>query len=138
MFNSIKIFNILNKIYFTFDELKCKCGCETLFAHEEFVRKFLLFRIFFNVPFTPTSFYRCKNHKDYSTNHYGWAADIPYDGKSQMRFSIISAALQAGFKRIGIASNFIHIDCNPEYNGTWLEEVIWLYERNEKECNTGR
>lgn len=128
---SMEIFNILNKNYFVYDELKCKCGCNTLYAHKEFIEKFFLFRILYNKSFTPTSFYRCEKHKDYSPNHDGWAADIPFDGTSQERFFIIFFALQAGFKRIGISKNFIHIDCNPEYNKTILEEVIWLYGENK-------
>jgi len=40
--------------------------------------------------------------------------------------------------RIGIADNFIHIDCNPEYDGTALEEVIWLYGKNKEECDKRR
>ena len=110
MISPIEIHNILNKEYFSFNELKCKCGCDELFAHKEFIEKFLLFRIIYNKPFTPTSFFRCKNHKDYSTNHFGWAADIPYNGTSRERFFIIGSAIKVGFKRIGIAHNFIHID----------------------------
>jgi len=127
--DSKMIERIFKTNYFTWCELCCKCGCNRFHGNEYFLEKFLLFRVIYDRPFTPTSVYRCKKHKDYSTNHDGWAADVPYrENDSTQRFEIVYAAIKAGFKRIGIAKNFIHIDCNPEYDGTNLEEVIWLYE----------
>jgi len=125
----ILINKIFNKTYFTYSELCCKCGCETFRGDVEFLKKLLLFRIIYDTPFIPRSVYRCFNHKDYSINHAGFAVDIPCQkGNSHQRFKIIQSALKAGFKRIGIAKNYIHLDTNPKYNGTLLESVIWVYK----------
>jgi len=35
----------------------------------------------------------------------------------------VNALLKAGFTRIGIASSFVHVDCDP----TKPAQVIWTY-----------
>lgn len=51
----------------------------------------------------------------------GWASDIACrDGLSRQK--ILTALIQAGFKRIGIAATFIHADCDPS-----KKPSIWLY-----------
>lgn len=120
--------SIFNKTYFVFNELCCKCGCGTFKGDEGFLKKLLLFRVIYDTPFTPNSVYRCPNHKDYSSNHAGFAVDVPYQkNNSVQRFKIIQSALKAGFTRIGISDDFVHLDCNPAHNSTALSEVLWLY-----------
>jgi len=120
---------IFIKCYFKYNELCCKCGCESFDGNKSFLKKFLLFRIIYDTPFTPRSVYRCKNNSDYSSNHDGYAADIPYnEDDSNQRMKIVKAAIRAGFDRIGIANDFIHIDCNPKYDKTINEEVLWIYD----------
>lgn len=128
---SIQLLNkIFNKTYFTYSELMCKCGCGTFKGDPEFLKKLLKFRVIYNTPFTPKSVYRCPNHPNCSSNHNGYAIDVPYQkGNSPQRIMIIQAALKAEFKRIGIAKDFIHLDCNPKYNNTFLEEVLWVYPK---------
>ena len=123
---------IFNKTYFVFSELCCKCGCETFEGDPEFLKKLLLFRVIYDTPFTPNSVYRCPNHKDYSSNHDKFAIDVPYQkNNSVQRFKIIQSALKAGFTRIGISDDFVHLDCNPIHNGSSLQEVLWLYPKSD-------
>jgi len=123
--------NIFQKAFFTYNELHCKCGCSGFTGkglNSTFLRKLLLFRAIYGIPFTPRSVYRCLKHKDYSSNHEGHAVDIPYKkNNSNQRMKIVKAAIRANFNRIGISNDFIHIDCNPEYDGTINEEVLWFY-----------
>jgi len=125
---------IFSKTYFVFSELCCKCGCKTFEGDEGFLKKLLLFRVIYDTPFTPNSVYRCPNHKDYSSNHDKFAIDVPYlKGSSSQRFRIVQSALKAGFTRIGISDNFVHLDCNPKHNGTALSEVLWIYPKFNKQ-----
>lgn len=125
---AVPYINIFMDNYFTFNELKCKCGCNTFYASRHFLRKLMNFRQIYGYPMIVTSCYRCKNHPQYSTNHDGYAIDIFYEAfDSSLRFSLIKAGLAAGFTRIGISDIFIHFDCNPEWDGTASQNVIWVY-----------
>ena len=84
-------------------------------------------------PFKITSGYRTKEHniaiykklgkKPIESSHLkGVACDIACSD-SRARFLIINALLEAGFTRIGIANNFIHVDSDCEKS----ENVIWTY-----------
>ena len=84
-------------------------------------------------PFKITSGYRTKEHniaiykklgkKPIESSHLkGLACDIACSD-SRARFLIINALLKAGFTRIGIANNFIHVDSDCEKS----ENVIWTY-----------
>ena len=57
-----------------------------------------------------------------SSHLKGYAADIA-TLDSVSRFKIISALLEVGFTRIGIADTFIHVDCDPDKP----QNVIWTY-----------
>jgi len=130
----ISINKIFNKTYFTFNELKCKCGCNTFKGDLEFLKKMLKFRVIYNTAYTPRSVYRCRKHPDWSSNHDGYAQDVPYQkGNSNQRFKIIQSALKTGFKRIGISVDFVHLDTNPKYNETALQEVLWIYKDFNKQ-----
>jgi zinc D-Ala-D-Ala carboxypeptidase len=84
-------------------------------------------------PFRITSGYRTKEHniaiykklgkKPIESSHLkGVACDIACSD-SRARFLIINALLEAGFTRIGIANNFIHVDSDCEKS----QNVIWTY-----------
>ena len=84
-------------------------------------------------PFKITSGYRTKEHniaickklgkKPIESSHLkGVACDTACSG-SRARFLIINALLEAGFTRIGIANNFIHVDSDCEKS----QNVIWTY-----------
>jgi uncharacterized protein YcbK (DUF882 family) len=57
-----------------------------------------------------------------SSHTIGRACDI-YAPTSRQKFLILSALLDAGFNRIGVANNFIHVDDDPSK----AEDVIWTY-----------
>lgn len=116
--------------YFTEEEFKCKCGCgegemdESLLSHLDYAREVA------GVPFTITSGYRCKEHnakvggKATSSHLVGKAVDIKATD-SRSRYCILGALYAAGFNRIGIHPDFIHVDNDH----TKSEEVAWLYQR---------
>lgn len=80
------------------------------------------------IPFKINSGFRSQEHNkkvggtETSSHLTGHAADI-HCTSSTYRYEIISALLQAGFNRIGIAETFIHVDNDP--NKT--QKVIWTY-----------
>lgn len=81
-----------------------------------------------DVPFVITSGYRTKEHNKKiggvqgSSHTKGYAVDIRCSN-SKDRFKIIDSALLAGFNRIGVSGNFIHLDNDPEK----IQNVIWTY-----------
>ena len=85
------------------------------------------------IPFKITSGYRTKAHnealkaKGYSaspnSSHCkGLAVDISIPD-SITRFKILTALVDAGFTRIGISDNFIHVDADRDK----AQGVIWTY-----------
>ena len=55
-----------------------------------------------------------------SSHLKGCAADV-HCNNSANRSKIVTALIQAGFRRIGIAETFIHTDCdNDKPNAIWL------------------
>lgn len=80
-----------------------------------------------NIPFKINSGYRTLEHnrslnsKDTSSHIKGCAADI-HCNNSNDRSTIVSALIQAGFKRLGIAQTFVHCDCDTD-----KPNAIWLY-----------
>lgn len=80
------------------------------------------------IPFTINSGFRTKSRNAYvggknnSSHQYGYAADI-HCTDSRSRFIIIDALIKAGFSRIGVGKTFIHVDNDPDKDGS----VAWLY-----------
>ena len=109
---------------FKIEEFNCKC-CGGNKMKPDFLEKLDNARDIAGIPFGISSGYRCPRHNkeigSTATNHpLGVAADIRCtDGSS--RFKIISALIQAGFTRIGVAKSFIHCDTNN------LPSSIWFY-----------
>ena len=79
------------------------------------------------IPFVITSGFRCPEHnkkvggRPNSAHLRGLAADIRVRGNKQ-RFIILDALIKVGFKRIGVANDFIHVDCDltKPYPRVWL------------------
>lgn len=94
---------------------------------EEFLQRLDQARAFADIPFIINSAYRSPNHplsiKNPSSSHIkGLAVDIKATDNAT-RFKIIDALLFVGFKRIGIADTFIHVDMDYEKR----QDIIWTY-----------
>ena len=80
----------------------------------------------FGFPFIITSGYRSPSHsaeakKARPGQHaQGIAADIKVTGGAQ-RHAIVSSAIKLGFKGIGVAKTFIHVDMRE------TEPMLWRY-----------
>jgi uncharacterized protein YcbK (DUF882 family) len=94
----------------------------------EFLDKLDVARHDAEVPFKITSGYRCPTMnltvggKPNSAHVRGQAADI-WVVSSRNRFKILRGLISAGFHRIGIGYDFIHVDDDDSK----VEDVIWHY-----------
>lgn len=113
--------------YFSIVEFECP-DCGRADMDETFLEMLDRARGIAQIPFYITSGFRCKKHneeiggKPDSAHLRGLAADIAVKD-SRSRFKIVEALIRAGFKRIGIAKDFIHVDADM----TKPDKVIWLY-----------
>lgn len=93
-----------------------------------------LFRIWRLCPFVISSAYRSKEYEKSrgrsgtSSHCKGLAVDIVCCSNAE-RFQLVESALAAGFTRIGIAKNFIHLDLDTDKN----QKRIWTYNDQNKE-----
>jgi uncharacterized protein YcbK (DUF882 family) len=116
------------KHYFDESEFECKCGCGLNNVNQALIEDLNVARHIAGIPFVITSGSRCEAHNKNSggsrtSSHLGgYAADIRADD-SEERFKVLEALITAGFKRIGIAKHFIHVD-----NDTRKPQgITWLY-----------
>jgi len=113
--------------YFTLSEFKCPC-CGQVIIKRELLNLLDKARDIAGIPFKINSGYRCEKHnkevggKPNSSHLQGYAADISAT-TSRHRYLIVNALLKAGASRIGIAENFVHVDCDISKP----KNVIWLY-----------
>ncbi len=103
-----------------FKEIETNMNQEFLFVLDEA-------REFAGIPFIINSAYRSPEHplsiKNPSSSHIkGLAVDIKATD-SVTRFKIVKALVEVGFKRIGIADTFIHVDLDLDKT----QNVIWTY-----------
>ena len=103
-----------------FKEIEDNMNKEFLFVLDEA-------REFAGIPFIINSAYRSPEHplsiKNPSSSHIkGLAVDIKATD-STTRFKIVKALVEVGFKRIGIADTFIHVDLDLDKT----QNVIWTY-----------
>jgi len=111
-------------------EFVCRCGCGLYNMKPEFLIKLQECRILAEVSFIITSGSRCQKYnrfknmggKENSEHLTGEASDIEVVNSFD-RYKIIQAALDVGFKRIGIGTNFIHLGISK----TLPRGVIWHY-----------
>ena len=112
----------------TISDMACKCGCGEVKAGEHFLEILNLALIMSGLDVTINSGYRCAKHNaevggvPTSAHTKGLAVDLAVPS-SQDRFRLVQALLTAGFKRIGLGSNFIHVDEDPSLP----PRVMWLY-----------
>lgn len=113
---------------FTLEEFNCKCGCNYGRASFTLLEMLQIARTKANIPFHINSAFRCKSYnekiKGSSTSSHllGFAVDIRVND-SKDRYIILTALIEAGFKRIGLAKTFIHVDIDPSKP----QGVIWGY-----------
>jgi len=117
------------KKYFKESEFKCKCGqCSGGNINLSFEQKLNEARHIANVPFYITSGFRCPIHneneggKPNSEHTKGLAVDIRAES-SYIRYKILTSLIEVGLTRIGIASNFIHVDMSDVKENF----LIWTY-----------
>ena len=85
-------------------------------------------RELYGKPITVTSGFRTESHNEKvggvsSSSHLkGLAIDVACV-TSKDRFEMLTALLEVGFNRIGIASTFIHVDIDKNKS----QNVIWTY-----------
>jgi hypothetical protein len=115
--------------YFSDKEFKnCSPSCSINDMDKEFMDKLDILREKAGIPLVITSAYRSrewdlsKGRSGNGAHTKGVAVDIRCNN-SHNRFLILKACLEIGFKRIGIANTFIHVDDDSSLP----QEVIWGY-----------
>ena len=114
--------------HFKMSEFKCPC-CGQERMDMGFVYQLDIARDRAGIPFRINSGMRCHQHNlDIggvlnSSHTKGKAADIATDS-SHKRYLIIDSLIMTGFRRIGIAKTYIHVDNDLSKP----DEVVWLYK----------
>lgn len=114
--------------YFSLDEFKCPCGCGQNDMVFDFLARLEAARAGAGIPFVINSGFRCAEHNRavggtiLSSHMFGLAVDIDVPN-SRARFKILESLVRAGFTRIGVGENFIHVDDDPKKD----TQVVWLY-----------
>jgi len=113
--------------YFFFEEFACKC-CGKSVVHPDLIIMLEVARKQAGVPFVINSGYRCKDNNkkvggsETSSHLIGAAVDIDAPN-STYKYLIVRHCLDAGFRRIGVGSNFVHVDIDKNK----VHPVIWTY-----------
>jgi len=117
----------MRSVYFSEQELRCPC-CGKNEMQAEFLSELDNLRVAVGGPITLNSAFRCPSHnaavggKPNSAHVRGLAADVrATDGRT--RYKVLRAAYQVGFKRIGLANTFVHVDTDDFLP----QEVAWTY-----------
>jgi len=115
------------KAYFTMSEIECRCGCGFKGVKSLFLYKMNELRDRFGFPIYPTSWCRCEKHNKkvggFKTSSHlkGWACNISIVSELG-KYKIVYRAAKIGFRGIGIANTFIHLDDDPDkaFHRMWL------------------
>jgi len=113
--------------HFSLEEFSCPLTGENE-MDADFLLRLDMAREYANTPFTISSGYRSEEHNiavggsSTSSHLTGHAADIVVRNSAE-RFAILYGLIRAGFLRIGIASDFIHVDDDENKS----PEVAWYY-----------
>lgn len=114
--------------HFKKSEFGCNCGCGTDHIDKNLVNMLENMRVLKGSPIIITSGVRCIPYNasiggvDDSAHIFGYAVDI-LSSDSLTRFTLADIAFKIGFKRIGIAEDFIHLDMDPNKP----QNVLWVY-----------
>ena len=119
-----------NPTYFSWTETECKCNdfnCK-LNIVEKLMMMLDKARGLADIPFVINSGARDMAHNRTiggsatSSHILGKAVDIECRSSSD-RMTMLSALLETGFNRIGVANNFIHVDIDEEKP----QNLMWTY-----------
>lgn len=114
--------------HFTDEEVKCNCGCGYGSIRHELLYRLEVARCLAMVPFIIRSWCRCDVwNKEIggsvgSSHVLGLAVDIEAIDPNVM-LRILFSLVCAGFNRIGIGKDFIHVDCDAAKT----PNIIWFY-----------
>lgn len=124
--------------YFDTREFECACGCRFGSQEKDISEKLIRYlnevRKLLNAPITITSGARCKTynlsiggspnsaHLPNPNTNQCEAADVSVVG-GQSRYFITKFAIYAGFKRIGVDKNFVHVDVAEHLQ----YDMMWTY-----------
>lgn len=114
--------------YFDLKVMECRCGCGYVKIKGGTLEKVEQARRDFGKPFHISSWCRCEKHNkkcggSVTSSHLeGYAIDIKFTIVQEM-FTALFYLITAGFTRIGIGGNFIHVDDDPGKP----QNVIWFY-----------
>jgi len=117
--------------YFKISEFDCPC-CHKNKTSLDLIQLLDEARQIAGIPFNISSGYRCKKHNSKvggsvtSSHLSGLGADIMV-AVGYPRLLIIESLLKAGFQRIGVSSNMIHVDIDPNKPSSF-----WLYPAKRK------
>ena len=111
-------------------EFRCRCGCSLGIDQMDTAMLAMLdaAREYAGIPFKINSAIRCQAHNNSvggsanSSHLKGLAADIACEF-SPARFLMLRELIFAGFHRIGVGSEFIHVDIDKDKPG----KTTWLY-----------
>lgn len=98
------------------------------YMNEEFLHMLDAARKIYGKPMKVNSGYRTKEYNakiggvKNSSHIKGLAADISCKSSGD-RFDMLNAFIKAGFKRIGVAGSFIHVDNDKDKS----QNIIWTY-----------
>lgn len=113
---------------FSPEEFERACpSCKLEDMRPSFMNRLQTARDIAGCPFVINSAYRSKSwelkkgRSGASMHCLGRAADIKCTSGA-LRYAIVEAAVQAGFRGIGIGNTFVHLDDRDE------NSVIWLYD----------
>jgi len=107
---------------------RCNPACDISDMDVDFMKKLDIARRASNLPYMPTSAYRSKEHelemgRNGSSSHTkGLAVDL-MAVSSRQRFLVLKGLIEAGFTRIGLGENFLHVDMDSEKS----QYVAWNY-----------
>ena len=114
---------------FTREEFACKCGAcgGQVEMDEVFLRRLQDARDVAGHPFRITSGYRCPAHEESvkrptSSHTLGRAVDISTPD-SRRKHSVVRSLIRVGLNRIGVGSDFVHVDGDEDKAGN----VLWTY-----------
>ncbi len=116
--------------HFRPSEFACGCGCGLGFKSIDTgaLNSLIVARSYVHIPFNITSSIRCVKHNenvggsDNSSHLSGKAFDLACENDNH-RWLMVEALKTAGFKRIGIAKDFIHCDLDNNKN----QFRMWVY-----------